>query len=352
MIPSIYIRIDKIPVNANGKVDKRALPEPDKALREMPYSAPSGPVQELLCKSFRHVLALNEDVGIDDDFFSLGGDSLRAMEVLAICDISGLSVQMIYEGRTVRRIAELLNEVEKREEPEEETFTPAPLNIGQLYLLRSDLIYPGTCMLNLPVRLDIFPDVDMKWLAEAIRRTVQAHPALLSTIVKRDGSYFLEYQPEFDREIPMEEMSDTALEEEAERFVRPFRLDGSPLFRCRVIRAEKKRAVFLDVYHVICDGISLGKLISDFGTSYAGGEIAPDRCYSLLREEASYRTSGHFQKDMDYFAALYDRPGWDTLPRPDHDSSENTDDTIFKAFRFRPEEADSLMKKYGFGKCA
>lgn len=179
---------------------------------------------------------------------------------------------------------------------------------------------------------------------------IMAHPALLSTIVKKDGSYFLEYQPEFYREIPVEEMSDAALEEEAERFVRPFRLDGSPLLRCRVIRAEKKRAVLLDVYHVICDGISLGKLISDFGTSYAGGGIAPDRCYSLLWEENAYRTSGQFQKDMDYFASRYDHPGWDTLPVPDHESSENTDDTIFKAFRFRPEEADSLVKKYGFGK--
>ena len=158
------------------------------------------------------------------------------------------------------------------------------------------------------------------------------------------------YRPEFDREIPVEEMTDDALEQEAERFVQPFQLNGTPLVRCLVIQAEKKRAVFLDVYQVLCDGISLNKLISDFGTSYAGGEIAPDQCYSQLREEASYRTSEQFQKDMDYFAELCDRPGWDTLSRLDHDFNENTDNTIFKAFSFSSEEADRLVKKYGFGK--
>ena len=350
MIPSVYIRLDTVPVNANGKVDKRALPEPDQVLREKPYSAPEDPVQAQLCKSYQRVLELNEDVGIDDDFFSLGGDSLRAMELLSTCDMPGFSVQMIYEGRTVRQIAELLNEAGKKEKPEEEALTLAPLSIGQLYLLRSDLMYPETCMLNLAVRLNILPTVDMKRLAEAIRRTIKAHPALLSTIVEKNGSYFLAYRPEFDREIPVEKMTDDALEREAERFVHPFRLDGTPLVRCRIIQAEKKRAVFLDVYHVICDGISLNKLISDFGTSYAGGEIAPDRCYSLLREEASCRTSEQFQKDMEYFAALYDRPGWDTLPRPDHDTDKNTDDTVFKTFPFSAQEADRLVKKYGFGK--
>ena len=350
MIPSVYIRLDTIPVNANGKVDKRALPEPQQALLDMPYSAPEGPVQELLCKTYQRVLELNEAVGIDDDFFALGGDSLRAMEALSICDIPGLSVQMIYEGRTVRQITELLNKDRKKEETEEETFSPAPLTIGQLYLLRSDLIHPGTCMLNLAVRLNILPNVDMERLAEAIRRTIKTHPALLSTIVEKDGDYFLEYRPEFDREIPVEEMTDAELEQEAERFVQPFRLDGTPLVRCRIIKAEKKRAVFLDVYHVICDGISLGKVISDIGTSYAGGEIAPDRCYYLLREEDAYRRSEQFRKDMDYFAALCDQPGWDTLPRPDHDSKENADDTVFRTFPFRSEEADSLVKKYGFGK--
>ena len=350
MIPGVYIRLDRIPVNANGKVDKRALPEPEQLFRDKPYSAPQGPVQELLCKTYRRVLELHEDVGTDDDFFALGGDSLRAVELLSACDIPGLSVQMIYEGRTVRRIAQLLNEAAGKAKPGEAALTPAPLSIGQLYLLRADIAAPGTCMLNLALRLNILPAADMTRLAAAIRRTIKAHPALLSAIAEKNGEYFLEYKPEFDREIPVEEMTDDALEREAERFVRPFRLDGSPLVRCRVIRAETKRAVLLDVYHVLCDGLSLNKLISDFAAAYAGGEIAPDRGYALLREEAAARTSGQFQKDMDYFAALYDHPGWDTLPRPDHDSSENADDTLFRAFRFRPEEADSLVKKYGFGK--
>ena len=298
----------------------------------------------------KKVLELTEDVGIDEDFFSLGGDSVCAMEVLEGCDIPGLSVQMIYEGRTVRQITELLNKAEIKDATEGEEFSLAPLSIGQLYLLRTDLKYPGTCMMNLPARINILPEVNMESLAKGIRRTIKAHPALLSTIIEKDESYFLNYTPGFDREIPVEAMTDEELKQVEDGFVQPFRLDGTPLFRCRIIDTGNKKVVLLDIYHVICDAISLNKLISDFEKSYAGGEIAQDQCYSLLREEESYRRSGQFQRDMDYFAALCDHPGWDTLPKEDHDTAENAGDTIFKSFGFGADEADRFARKYGLGK--
>ena len=139
MIPGLYMRLDRFPINSNGKIDKFALPEPDLALRIVPYCAPQDSVQEMLCSTMKKVLELTEDVGIDEDFFSLGGDSVCAMEVLESCDIPGLSVQMIYEGRTVRQITELLNKTEIKDVTEGEEFSLAPLSIGQLYLLRTDL---------------------------------------------------------------------------------------------------------------------------------------------------------------------------------------------------------------------
>lgn len=350
MIPSCYIRLDEIPLNANGKVNKRALPKPEQMIRLVPYCPPENDRQKQLCEILKSGLSLKEDVGIDDDLFALGIDSIRAMEVLSGCDIPALNVRMIYEGRTIRRITALLQETDVLPEKAEETASLAPLNTAQIYLLKWDLRYPGTCMMNLPVRIDLLPGVDMKALAAAVRTAVQAHPVLLSTIEEREGRYYLRYDAAFDREIPVEEVTPEELEEEAKRFAQPFRLDGTPVFRCRILKAGNGGAVFLDIYHVICDGMSLSRFLSDIGESFTGKTIPRDNCFSLLRKELDYRSSPRFQRDMKYFASRYDCPGWDTLPRVDHESEENWDDTLFRAFDFEPEDRDQLVKKYGLGK--
>ena len=350
MIPSTYIRLQEIPLNANGKLDKRALPEPKGTLRIRPFAAPEDALQKKICDVLKSVLETENEVGIDDDFFMLGGDSIRAMEALACCEIPGLTVQMIYEGRTVREIVSLLHAAEQASEVIPDKPDTAPLNVGQRYLLKEDQKHPGTCMLNLPIRFSVSPDADLEKLAAAIRTAVKAHPALMSVIEEQDGDYFLRYRPETDISFPVEKMTDEEMEAAAAIFVRPFRLNGERLFRCRLIRGESKGTVLMDVYHVICDGFSLEKLLADIGRALSGGKIAPDWCYFLLREEAANRDSLQFRRDMAYFSDLYDRPGWDTVPKPDHDTDEDTDDKVFQPFGFEPKDVTGLERKYGFGK--
>ena len=350
MIPSSYIRLQEIPLNANGKLEKRAIPEPKGVLRIRPFAAPEDTMQKKICDTLKSVLETGSEVGIDDDFFMLGGDSIRAMEALIRCDIPGLTVQMIYEGRTVREIVSLLRAAEQASRDIPHAPDTAPLNVGQRYLLMQDLKHPGTCMLNLPIWFSVLPGADMEKLAAAIRTAVRAHPALMSVIEAHDGDYRLRYRPDTDVSFPVERMTDKELEAAAAAFVRPFSLNGEPLFRCRLIRGERRGAVLMDVYHVICDGFSLKKLLADIGRVLSGGKLAADWCYFLLREEEVKRGSIQFRKDMAYFADLYDHPGWDTLPRPDHVSDEDTDDKVFQPFDFDPKDAANIEKRYGFGK--
>lgn len=355
MIPSFYIRLSEIPLNSHGKLDKRALPEPQGPLRVSLYAAPENRRQRRLCETIKRVLELKDDVGMDDDFFMLGGDSIRAMEVMVDCEIPGLSVQMIYEGRTVRRIGAMLPTTESANahtpKTARETPSAVPVNAGQRYLLETNSHYPGTCMLNLPVRFDLTPEADLERLAEAVRVVVRTHPALRSTIEERDGTWFLRYRPETDTAFPVKEMTDEALEQAAAAFVRPFDLDGGPLFRCRLIRGERKNVVLLDVFHAICDGESLAKLVDDIGAVFVGETLpAADWCYPILLEEAERYSSQRFQRDLEYFASLYDHPGWQTLPKPDHDSGGNTDGRLFLPFDFLPQDMDSLGKQFGLGK--
>ena len=351
MIPSCYMAIDEIPLNNSGKVNKLALPEPDEDLLFAPYADPEDSLQQKLRDAFAGVLDVHgRRIGIDDDFFLLGGDSLRAIEVVTACGLPGLTVPAIYEGRTVRRIAGLLRAA--ADEPEQAPETPAwvPLNAGQRYLLEADLKYPGTCMLNLPFRFNLLPEADPEKIAAAVRTAVQAHPALTGTIERQNGEWILRYRPERSVSVPVEQMTDEALEKEAAAFVRPFTLNGEPLFRCRVIRGESKKIVLLDVYHVICDGFSGMKLVADIGAAFAGLAPGADRTYQLMLEEAESRSSERFREDMEYFASRYDRPGWDTCLKPDHESGGNTNAQLFLPFPFTRQEAAVPEKKYGLGK--
>ncbi|MBQ6737550.1 MAG: AMP-binding protein [Synergistaceae bacterium] len=257
-----YIRIDHIPLNANGKVDYLAFRKPDMSIRTCLYVEPLNHVQKTLCEAIKTVLKINDSVGINDDFFMLGGDSLKAIEIVSFCKIPGLSVQMIYDGRTVKNISDLLEQTVKTEHKESSNIL-APLNLLQLDMMEDIKKYSGIPVLTVPSIINIQQDVDLEKLSQAIRHVLKAHPILLSVVTERNGEYFFEQREEFYREIPVEEMTNEELEAQVSEFAKPFTFDGEPLFRCRIIKTQNKKVVLLDICHVVCDGFSRSQLISD-----------------------------------------------------------------------------------------
>jgi hypothetical protein len=99
MIPAYYIKIDKVPLKANGKMDRKALPKPDASDFKTDYVAPENEIQQKLCTPMAAVLGL-EQVGINDDFYELGGDSLGSSKVSTESDLPGLNASEIFRGRT------------------------------------------------------------------------------------------------------------------------------------------------------------------------------------------------------------------------------------------------------------
>ena len=99
MIPAFYIKIDKAPLKANGKLDRKALPTPKTEDFRSDYAAPTNDVEEALCHAMEKVLKLSQ-VGIHDDFYEMGGDSLASIELITECDLPGLNASEIFRGRT------------------------------------------------------------------------------------------------------------------------------------------------------------------------------------------------------------------------------------------------------------
>lgn len=105
MIPSYLVHIDQIPYMANGKVDRNAFQAPDISTLFAPYVAPTNELEQRICSAMEKVLMLDR-IGINDDFFLLGGDSLLTIRLITTLDIDKLNTFDIYAARTPARIAE------------------------------------------------------------------------------------------------------------------------------------------------------------------------------------------------------------------------------------------------------
>ncbi len=110
MIPEVCMKLDAMPYNANGKIDRRALPEP--VIKQTEYVAPRSETEKTICDAMAAVLHL-EKVGIDDDFFKLGGTSLAALKLKFQSELKWLTVPAIAEGKTARRMVQHLIENEQ-----------------------------------------------------------------------------------------------------------------------------------------------------------------------------------------------------------------------------------------------
>jgi amino acid adenylation domain-containing protein len=114
MIPARFIRLEELPLNSSGKVDRNALPAPELAesLDDTPYRAPSGPAEERLTAIFEQVLQ-RQGIGVDDDFFLLGGYSLLAAQILMQASEAfgvELAVPVLFSTRTVARLAAVIEQ--------------------------------------------------------------------------------------------------------------------------------------------------------------------------------------------------------------------------------------------------
>lgn len=109
MVPAIFIQLDKLPQTPNGKINRRALPKPSADLIQsgVPYVAPTNDIEAALCQLYQQILR-TERVGIDDDFFSLGGDSLLVIQLVSkakLCHIS-LTARQVFQHKTTRLLAQ------------------------------------------------------------------------------------------------------------------------------------------------------------------------------------------------------------------------------------------------------
>ena len=332
MIPSYFMKIDSIPLRENGKMDRKALPEPDVSDFQGTYAAPENDTQRALCDAMAQALSMSR-VGIHDDFYELGGDSLSSIEVVSRCGLRGLNTSMIFRGRTPERIAALYEEAKRNNQGvsidelnEASIEAEHLLTVEQVYMVDYQLYSPNSTMFNLYTLLKVDPEViDLAQMAAAINRVVHYHPALLTTLnFRRDGSIVQKYSPEVARELYIEKLTDWEFRNAMkDTLVQPFQIIGGALYRCRLFHTDKAGYIFFDVHHTVSDGTSMKVLMSDIFKAYMGMELEPDYYYAMLRQRENAQGTPLYEESRRYFEGRYEGENWSKHPRTDHESRSN-----------------------------
>ena len=303
MIPAAFVALDHLPVTANGKLDRRALPAPrfDHAAEEgedLPLTA----TEQTLAGLWREILGV-EGVGRSDDFFDLGGHSLLATQLVArLREVFGAEVplRVVFQAPM---LSDLADEIELTlAELAGEGAAPAPAapaiqpvpRVGELPLSASQLrqwflvqLEPESAAYNLPVTLKLEGVLRREILAAALDEIVRRHEALRTTFGAAAGRPFAVVQPRLEIPLPLADLAALPAmrrEAEARRLAnadldRPFDLTAGPLLRATLIRlAPCEHVLAVTFHHIVFDGSSLGVFLRELAALYeavAGGRPSP-----------------------------------------------------------------------------
>ncbi len=281
MVPAFWVEMKKIPLLPTGKVDKKALPEPDIAAQiAKSYAAPESAEEQTLARLWMEVLPV-EKVGIDDNFFEIGGHSILAMRLVPAIRRAfrqEIKVGDVFKYPSIRKFAEFL-ESKQEEKPlpplvSLERPEKIPLSYSQERLWFVDQL-GGSTQFHIPSVLRLKNELDVHLLEAALKDLLHRHEVLRTTLKSDDEG--IPYQEVMTADAwKMDISTGDAFREETHlnQFVqevinRPFDLAADFLLRAHLIRcSEEDHVLVLVVHHIAADGWSVSLLIKDLTELY------------------------------------------------------------------------------------
>jgi len=295
MVPAVFVAIESLPLLPNGKVNRRALPAPDRARPELEYAfaAPRTPIEATLAEIWAQILGV-ERVGIYDNFFDLGGHSLLATQAASRMREAfrvEISLRRLFETPTVAGLAESIEAALRAGQIQlAPPILPVSregnlaLSFAQQRLWFIDQLEPGLPAYNIAAAIRLQGPLNVGALEQALNEIVARHESLRTTFGKADGRPTQSIASALSIELPIVDLRDWPANEretEVRRRVtaeakRPFDLSQGPLLRVTVLRLSNSEHVgLLTMHHIISDGWSIGILIRELAALYlahcAGG---------------------------------------------------------------------------------
>ncbi len=262
---------------SNGNLDV-AHDRPELSVRFVP---PENQTQEQVCGIWSEVLGFG-NIGTLDDFFELGGDSLKAMTVIGKIRKqlrASISVTDFFASPNVVGLAETIARSRTTKLPDIPK-TPArnhyPLSTIQKGIYFVQQLTPTSTSFNINKVLVLNGAVDVMRLQESFRKLIARHDTFRTRITLVDGEPVQIVEDDVEFQIKKLELSDVGVPDAVKKFIRPFDLHKAPLLRVSLIKlAAEKHILMLDMHHLISDAVSDQIVIDDVTVFYDGRELAP-----------------------------------------------------------------------------
>ncbi|WP_350614943.1 non-ribosomal peptide synthase/polyketide synthase [Pseudomonas sp. HY7a-MNA-CIBAN-0227] len=278
MVPGHVLLLGALPLNNNGKLDRRALPAPDLNRSEVAYVAPQNPLQAQLAAIWQAVLQV-DSVGLDDHFFERGGHSLLATQVISRVrhDLQlEVALRTLFEQPTLKAFAEACEGLQTRE-----SLPMVALERGRLLALSSAQerqwflwqLDPDSAAYHVPTALHLRGELNVHALEQAFQALVQRHESLRTVFVEEGERTWQVIQPHRMQAVEQQRVAAGAIQQRVEEEIqRPFDLFNGPLMRVKLLEIQADHHVLvITQHHIISDGWSMQIIVDELVQLYAAG---------------------------------------------------------------------------------
>ncbi|MBQ1813558.1 MAG: AMP-binding protein, partial [Ruminococcus sp.] len=274
MIPAFFVKLDKLPVNANGKLDRAALLAPEAGSFKSEYIAPETDMQKTLCAAFEAVLGV-ENVGVEDDFFALGGDSIKCAMVSEKCGVYKISTADIFAGKTPRMIERLLIQKASKKErvKKDKKVRVYPLTPSERGMYLEQKLNEASTVYNLNIAA-VIKGSDMETVKKSLNAVFAAHEAFTSYYGEENG---LPVRILSDKLPEIAEKTAATREEVIaviDSYAEPFNLNAAiPVRPTLYAVADGSVILHLAIHHIAFDGGSAKTFVQELIDGLNGKEV-------------------------------------------------------------------------------
>ncbi|TBU72197.1 non-ribosomal peptide synthase/polyketide synthase [Phytopseudomonas daroniae] len=267
MVPAHLLVLERFPLTANGKLDRRALPQSDFSAAQNDYQAPRNAVEQSLAQVWQAVLGVAR-IGIDDNFFALGGDSILSIQVVSRARQAGVhfSAKDLFLHQTVRTLAAAARQSERLSIDQGPVLGETALTPIQHWFF--DQGHGDPQHWNQSLLLQAARPLQATLLEQALQTLVSHHDALRLRFTAAGAAEFVAHDP--SQALLWVRQADDAEQRLAlfEQAQRSLDLQRGPLLRALLIPGEQER-LLIAVHHLAVDGVSWRVLLEDLHTLYA-----------------------------------------------------------------------------------
>nr|AAZ03552.1 McnC [Microcystis sp. NIVA-CYA 172/5] len=286
MVPQAFVFLESLPLTTNRKVDRRALPAPDKiGNRRDQYVAPRNGIEEMLVQIWTEILKI-EQVGIYDNFFEIGGHSLLATQLVSrirsLFKIE-LPLRSLFGAATVAELAHLIGQLQQQNLtltvppilPRTKD-TELPLSFAQQRLWFLDQLQPNSALYNIPMVLHFRGNLNQKALEQSLREICNRHEVLRTNFVTIDGQPTQIIQTTREtisvvdlQDLPIHEQEEKTEQLKQKQATQTFDLAKESLIRITlVVLSETEHLLLVCMHHIISDGWSIEVFIHELTSLY------------------------------------------------------------------------------------